>query len=152
MQHVTFCAQFAAASDALMRATTAMLAPGAMNQVSAGVFMSSLRLEIINLSDKATIDCSNLIAAHIAVCLIGEGKYAIRDEVGDSGMPLFLFGGHDEFFTKKHGMTFEQAVNSTPREEIAAALNSIELCGKRTSMDNFSGRAKDMARALLEYL
>jgi hypothetical protein len=107
-----------------------------------------MRLEISNPSDKATIDCSNLIAAHLAVLLLSHGKYGIIDPDGINGMPIFIFSGHDEFFQSKHGMNVEKALSSVPHSEIARALESIDLCGEGSSINNFSGRAKEMAKQL----
>lgn len=52
-------------------------------------------LEIANPSDKATIDCTNLLAAQLAVLIIGNGKYGIIDNAGENGMPPFILGGVD---------------------------------------------------------
>lgn len=104
-----------------------------------------MRLEISNPSDKATIDCTNMLAARLAVIILAEGAYGIIDDKDGNGMPIFLFGGHDEWFVKNHGMTFREAAQSIPKSEIADALESIQLEGKRTSMNNFVERAKRIA-------
>ena len=108
-----------------------------------------MRLEISNPSDKATIDCSNLLAARLAVLILSNGKYGIVDDEGGNGMPIFLFGGHDEWLQEKHGKNFEQAIKDTPRIEIADALMSIKLDGERTSLNDFTERAHRMAELLV---
>jgi len=109
-----------------------------------------MRLEISNPSDKATIDCSNLIAAHLAVLILAEGKYGIIDNTGENGMPVFLLGGHDEFFKKKHGLTVGEALEKIPHCEIADALESVQLEDERSSMSDFKKRAQEMAAQLRE--
>lgn len=115
------------------------------------------RLEIANPHDKATIDCSNPIAACIAVALVGNGAYGIigkATEAGDgnkfisSGMPIFIFGGCDEWFSSNFGFAFEEAFNKTDKSEIIRALESIELVYERTSVNDFQGRAKEIAKVL----
>lgn len=107
-----------------------------------------MRLEISNPSDKATIDCSNLIAAHLAVLILAGGRYGIIDDEGTNGMPIFLFGGHDEFFQDKHGLTVGDALEKVGMDEIAKALESIELEGERTSLNDFTKRANEIAEQL----
>lgn len=107
-----------------------------------------MRLEISNPSDKATIDCSNLIAAHLAILILAGGRYGIIDDDGTNGMPIFLFGGHDEFFQDRHGLTVGNALEKVGLNEIAKALDSIELEGDRTSLNDFTGRAKEIAEQL----
>jgi hypothetical protein len=107
-----------------------------------------MRQEISNPSDKATIDCSNLIAAHLAILILAEGKYGIIDNEGSNGMPAFLFGGHDEFFIKKHGLTVGEALDKISHHEIAKALDSIQLEGERTSQNDFKKYAHELANQL----
>ena len=104
-----------------------------------------MRLEISNPSDKATIDCSNLLAARLAVLLLAKGSYGIIDENGDNGMPIFMAGGHDKWFKKKHGMTVSEALIAVPKSEIADALASIALAGERSSLNDFTTIAHKMA-------
>jgi hypothetical protein len=107
-----------------------------------------MRREVSNPSDYATIEYKDMLAACLAVCIVGNGKYGIVDDEGDQGMPIFLFGGHDEWFTSKFGMDFETAFAQTDKEKIAAALESMQLRGERSSMNDFCGRAHEMAKAL----
>ena len=107
-----------------------------------------MRLEISNPSDKATIDCTNVLAARLAVLLLANGKYGIVDDDGENGMPIFLFGGHDEFFQEKHGMTVSEALDTVPNKEIAEALASVRLEHERSSMNDFTARAHKMADQL----
>lgn len=108
-----------------------------------------MRLEISNPSDKATIDCTNLLAAHLAVVLLASGRFGIIDDDGEHGMPIFLFGGHDEFFQNKHGKALKDAFYSCGYKEVAKALKSIELVGERSSLNDFTSRAHELADELI---
>jgi len=107
-----------------------------------------MRLEISNPSDKATIDCTNMLAARLAVLILANGNYGIIDDEGDNGMPIFLFGGHDEWFKEKHGMTVSEALDAVPNSDIADALASVALAGERSSLNDFTARAHKMADGL----
>lgn len=110
--------------------------------------LSLERMEIANPSDKATIDCTDILACRIAVALLGGGKYGLIKKSGETDMPPFIFGGHDEWFEENHGMSFVEALNKTSKIAIADALDSIELVYERTSINDFVGRAHDMAEQL----
>ena len=105
------------------------------------------RQELINPSDKITIDCTDFEAACIGVCLLGCGKYGIQGAPGED-MPLFLFGGHDEWFTNTFGDLFEMRLNAMPRERIAVALESMRVEGERTSVNDICGVAQRLAKRL----
>lgn len=105
-------------------------------------------LEIANPRDKAIIDCTNLLAAQLAVLIIGNGKYGITDNTGENGMPSFVLGGINEWPIEKHGMSLEQALDATPLSEIIKALQSVKLCGERTSINDFTTRAHEIAKTL----
>ncbi|BBB29343.1 hypothetical protein [Neptunomonas japonica] len=110
-----------------------------------------MRLEISNPSDKATIDCSDRIAACIAVCIIGRGRYGIIDDESDNGMPIFLLGGSDEWFQDQFNTGFHDAFEKTGRPRIATALESVQLEQGRSSMNDFTSRAHDIAKQLREH-
>lgn len=55
--------------------------------------MSQVWLEIINPSDKAHIEGSDLLAAQVAILTISKGTYALEDEKGETVLPFFMFGG-----------------------------------------------------------
>lgn len=88
-----------------------------------------MRKDVINPHDKITIDCTNEKAAQLAVLIVGRGAYGIDDGV----LPVFLFGGGDEWCQKKYQMTLDELLDSTPILEIVEALESMELEGERSS-------------------
>ncbi|MFI2810174.1 hypothetical protein [Microbulbifer sp. JSM ZJ756] len=109
-----------------------------------------MRREISNPSDKATIDCSDREAACLAVLILGQGKYGIIDDEGDQGMPIFVFGGVEEWIEDTFGKSIEQFQESVSHARLAAALESVQLEGVRSSMNDFTGRAHQYAAQLRE--
>lgn len=130
--------------------------------------------EIINPSDKYTIECPDLEIAFIACVILGEGQYAF-DPIGDGErVPLFLFGPADqwcqEHFQKTVGEVFGH-VMTTRKAELADALDSVVVSDRqeflrltagltrpafeaerarwhndqRTSMNDIGGRAYKLA-------
>lgn len=104
-----------------------------------------MRREISNPSDRATIDYTDPLATCLAVVLLGRGRYGIREE-----MPTFFMGGHDEWFTETFGMSLQMAFDQTDKSRIAAALDTVQLEGERTSLNDIVGHAKDIAERLRE--
>lgn len=96
-----------------------------------------LAWEIINPSDKYTITAPTFAAAAAAALLIGEGKLALEPE-HDEGqrMPLFLFGGHEEFIAEHFGGDLVRWIDDH-KSEVADALDSVLLggLGRRADYD-----------------
>lgn len=87
---------------------------------------------IINPSDPYTMRAVDLEIAAVAVCMIGSGEYALEEIGGDrSGhVPMFLFGGLDEWFTKQFGRGFNATVEvvvSKRADELIKALASVHI-------------------------
>jgi hypothetical protein len=89
---------------------------------------------IINPSDPYTMEAPDLEIAAVAVCLIGNGKYALREISGDQSgfVPMFPFGGHDAWFMKQFDRDFSasvKVVSETParRTQLIKALASVNI-------------------------
>lgn len=106
-----------------------------------------MRREIINPHDKITIDYSDQEAADCAVIVAGEGRYGID---GDDGLPLLLFGGHEEWCSKKHGCSIKELLERVGMHRLATALESMLVEGKRTSMSDPVGWAHKTAQQIRE--
>lgn len=106
------------------------------------------KFEIINPSDKCFLFGDNLLAVSVACLFLGEGRYALREMGGDFEMPIFLFGGHDEWLQKEFGTTVESYLISGRDDDLAAALESFQYDGARSSMNNIGARAKSMAESI----
>lgn len=88
--------------------------------------------EIINPSDKYTLESDNFKTACITALILGEGKYSIVQVDGDLNMPIFLFGGHDEWFKDQFGSTVSEILESIKGEaylKIAECLDSVMIGG-----------------------
>jgi hypothetical protein len=93
--------------------------------------MSAMTIyEITNPSDPYTLAAPDFRSACVAVVVLGEGNYGLREVNGERTMPLFLFGGHDEWFQKQFGMNVADALQATPRETIVDVLQSVIIGNK----------------------
>lgn len=112
-----------------------------------------MKFEIINPSDPCTMCAPDLEVAAVAVSLLGDGKYALKglDDAAGQDIPVFLCGGHDEWFSSKFGMNFEDTANHVLNHrggELATTLDSVALRGPRSSMNDIVGRAGSLAVAV----
>lgn len=83
--------------------------------------------EIINPSDKYTLETDNFELACLATILLGKGRYALTDESDNEAMPIFMFGGHEAWFQEKFGKSLEDISNETDDLELATVLRSVLL-------------------------
>ena len=101
--------------------------------------------EVINPSDRVLLDATSDEIAVAAVCILGEGRYAAKRD-GFSG-PLFLFGGHDEWFVEHAGLDFSDYMAAN-LAEIGSALRSARYKTDRTSLNRIVDRAHGFARSI----
>ncbi len=99
--------------------------------------------EISNPHDQAFICFDDPEAACAAVLIVGRGAYGI---VGDDGMPIFLFGGFDGWWEERFGHAFSR--EQIPAARLKAALLSMRLTGRRSSITDFVGWAHEYAGQL----
>jgi hypothetical protein len=91
--------------------------------------------DIVNPSDPYTIVAPDLEIAAIACVFLGNGQYAFKQI--DCGavaaeVPMFLFGGHDEWFTEKFGAKLDDVLDRVMvkrRDELAACFDSAFIGG-----------------------
>lgn len=81
--------------------------------------------EVINPSDPVAIEADDVSIARAAVLIIGEGSYALTDEEGKTVLPIFIFGGGDQFeaWEAREGFNFA-AILKDRKPELAACLRS----------------------------
>ncbi len=115
-----------------------------------------MKFNLINPSDAYTFEAEDMEVAAVMVCLLGDGKYG-ADEIGKGAsngnhVPVFLFGGHDEWFVRKFGMNFEDTGRHCldhRRGALADAFASVTLTNPpRSSMNDIGGRAHALAKGL----
>jgi len=116
-----------------------------------------MQFEIVNPSDAYTIKADDLQVAAVAVCLLGNGQYMLKGLDEDKGqeVPFFFFGGADEWFTEKFGMSYEDTATQTFKnrsDSLARALESVTLVGSyQSSLNDIGGRALTLARTIRDY-
>lgn len=100
--------------------------------------------ELINPSDEIFFDAPDLKTATIAVAVVGGGKYAAKDMDGHTAVPIFMFGGFDEWCKGKFGSVpdFKDPVAMT---KVIKCLRSFRLTNERSSMNDICAYAKDYA-------
>lgn len=134
--------------------------------------------EIINPSDKCFFKADDLKIAGLVTVILGNGQYGAEpEEEGAPNVPLFLFGGFDEWWAQNGDGESEGAVDRNA-PEIIAALRTVcygdlreralfdEACAAiddpqkkadfieswndkhRSSMNNIMGRAHAIAEKL----
>ncbi len=85
--------------------------------------------EVINPSDKYTLQARDFATAAAACLLLGEGRYGLDPETDDQPRcPLFLFGGHEEFVTYHFGGDLSAWIDGHV-ESVAECLDSVLLGG-----------------------
>ena len=109
--------------------------------------------EIINPSDAYTIEAASLDVAFVACVFLGRGLYSFQPiDVGEDAdgepevtkvaaeeIPLFLFGGTEEWCKQHLNESFESVVDRVTKDkatELAACFESC-LIGKATDRDTY---------------
>ena len=113
--------------------------------------------EIVNPSDPYTLEADDLSLAAIACILLGEGQYSLRTQDGETAMPLFIFGGHNEWFIKKFGVdvqSLHDSIWNNSLPALAACLESVKMPygRERSSMNDIGGYAAEMAGKIRAFL
>lgn len=128
--------------------------------------------EVINPSDAVTFEAPSDRIAQLATLLLGEGAYGLEREDGARDvLPIFLFGGADQWLSEHFPEGYGEAVDADGLE-IAKALRSLGYCKvrdrkamiaaigtdaaalarwndvKRSSLNNIGKRAQQIAEAL----
>jgi hypothetical protein len=107
-----------------------------------------MRYELVNPSDHIIIDHDDFEAVAAAALIIGKGKYGIKDEKGETAMPIFLFGGTEEWVKETFNKTLEELIMmDLPR--LAAALEKFHA-PHPTSLNNIVGYAHSYAKKVRE--
>ncbi|ENV14705.1 hypothetical protein F965_00051 [Acinetobacter schindleri NIPH 900] len=94
--------------------------------------------EIINPSDECTMQGDNLEVLAVACCLIGSGRYALKGLDTEESVPMFIFGGHDEWFSEKFGRKFDESMDKVTKDhmlELVQSLDSVLLGNQKDRQD-----------------
>ncbi|MGQ3051056.1 MAG: hypothetical protein ACT6S0_04665 [Roseateles sp.] len=113
-----------------------------------------MKFNLINPSDAYHFEADDLEIAAVMVCVLGAGKYGADPLGADraNGVPVFIFGGHDAWFTERFGRSFEGTVEhclETRADALARAFDSVTLTnGRRSSLNNIGANAREYAKAV----
>jgi len=97
--------------------------------------------EIVNPSDAYTIVAKSFDVAAVACFVLGKGRYAFKPIDDDKApeVPIFLFGGADEWCREQFGVDAGDLVQGTlkdKRDELAECLDSC-LIGNASDRKDF---------------
>ncbi len=111
-----------------------------------------MEYEIINPSDPYRMTADRLDVAAVAVCLLGDGKYAAKPRGEGEEVPMFLFTSPDSWFIERFAMSYADTANTIIEhrgEELARVFDSVTLeRAERSSLNDIGGRAKALAQAV----
>jgi len=97
--------------------------------------------EIINMSDPYTIDAPSLQVAFVACSLLGNGQYGLRAlESGGIDVPVFMFGGHEEWCGQQFGKGCDDVVAEVMSYYGSSLADCLDSCliGKRQDRDTYN--------------
>ena len=89
--------------------------------------------ELVNPSDKYTLESATLEPAAIACLFLGEGMYALTDEAGQQAVPIFIGGGAEEWYAEKFGRALNDGIKANMLD-VAECLESLVI-GNRQDYD-----------------
>lgn len=83
--------------------------------------------EIINPSDAYTMRSESDLAACLACLFLGTGQYGLQRLDNDFEMPIFMFGGVEEWYDKTFGVKVIGEAFVEHKELVIAALESVMI-------------------------
>jgi hypothetical protein len=98
-----------------------------------------LLFEIGNPCDPYTVEAVDHEVAAVACCLLGDGRFSFNGINTNLEVPIFLFGGHDEWFIRQFGADFAgvtKRVLDERKSDLVACLESV-LIGDATSRKTY---------------
>lgn len=85
--------------------------------------------DIINMSDSYTIKAESLDVAAVACLLLGSGQYGFAPlEDGGVKIPLFMFGGVDEWFREHFGKDVGPCVEEIREKRAGELADCLDSC------------------------
>ena len=82
--------------------------------------------EIVNMSDPYTIR-GDFELVSLAIGILGKGKYAGMEIDGDRRIPLFIFGGTDQWFMEQFGVSFDNSFLRVDKNALADVFDSVVI-------------------------
>lgn len=100
-----------------------------------------MKCEIINPSDEVFIEHGDKKTLFKAVLLLGRGQYGAKEVEGDFEIPVFLFGGVEEYCKDTFGINLTLVMEAVKRTDLIAAFRSVRMEHERTSLNDIVGLA-----------
>lgn len=101
-------------------------------------------LEIINPSDEATIAADDIAAAGIAIMIVGDGWYGLKNEDGEQVVPITALGC-EESWLRENGVSNIEAYIKANRLKMALILESV-LYGSISDRVLFNAAVEKMSQ------
>ena len=105
--------------------------------------------EIINPSDKYTIETDDWQVACVANLVVGRGQLALEEIDGDHHMPLFLFGGLEEWTQEEFSRDLESLMD-VDQQALANCLDSIVIGNRSNYVLGLGDKTGEEAEAFWE--
>ena len=82
--------------------------------------------ELINPSDQTHFEAPNLLVAALVTFLLGQGQYGAKPEDDEAAeVPIFLFGGADEWWSEHFPDEQMEGAADRHREVLVRSLRSV---------------------------
>ena len=102
-----------------------------------------MKVEIINPSDECYLESDDVRVLQACGLFLGNGQYALNDEKGETILPIFMFGGADEFIAETFPEGFNKFVDDN-LEKIRDCFKTFKYARERTSLNNIGAAAKKL--------
>lgn len=107
------------------------------------------KYELINPSDYITFEAPTVQISAIVTILLGHGQYSAKNLNKGEDVPMFMFGGVDEWF-KKHGIDDRNAFRKDNKAKVALSLETVTAPGGVSSLNDIQAIAKEIHQAILK--
>lgn len=84
-----------------------------------------MKYKLVNPSDPYTFEADNDETAALVIFMLSTA-YGAHTESGETRVPIFIFGGAEEWYKEKFGRNVEEGI-AAKRKQVAEALNSMQL-------------------------
>jgi hypothetical protein len=101
-------------------------------------------LEIQNPSDAITIETDDIVAAGVAIMIVGDGWYGLEDEKGEQVVPITALGTAEPWL-KQNGVSDIEAYIKANRLKMATILESA-LYGDVSDRALFNAAVEKMSK------
>lgn len=101
-----------------------------------------MRWELTNPSDYYEVESPDFLPAAVAALIVGAGSYGLTPLDGGDELPIFLFGGGDEWMQERLGTPHLMEWVGDHWVPVVAALRTIKIDdARRSSFNNIGERA-----------